>query len=465
MLTQLRFQNFKSWKDTGEIRMAPLTGLFGTNSSGKTAILQFLLMQKQTVESVDQNLVLNLGSTNAIVDLNGTSNIVHKKYDKSQVFFSLNWTAPQPPKLPSSASLLMLGDKQSLVMESSLYKGEINFETLINIELQSHQIELERFSYKFFDSNNSPVKVGVQLSPQTFILNKRNYHLDWKGEILERVWRKPQLDQDTTPMKNYAFPITSSRGKSSQVLSELVLSFEEQFKEIYYLGPLRDYPKYTYQWSGERPTDVGQRGEFTAQALLAPLDEGRTIQTKVAYWLKKLGLVEDFSVEPIAPNRREYEILVQRSPSSMTVPLPNIGFGVSQILPVLTLCYYVPEGSTVIFEQPEIHMHPSVQAGLADVFIDIIKSRNVQVVVESHSEHLLRRLQRRIAEEKLNSDSAALYFCDMGKDGASTLLPLELDTYGNINNWPKGFFGDEMGELFAMSEAAFERQMRDEKAS
>ena len=69
-----------------------------------------------------------------------------------------------------------------------------------------------------------------------------------------------------------------------------------------------------------------------------------------------------------------------------------MGIGVSQVLPVLVLCYYVPEGSTIILEQPELHLHPSVQAGLADVFIDVIKHRNVQILLESHSEHLLRRL-------------------------------------------------------------------------
>jgi predicted ATPase len=181
----------------------------------------------------------------------------------------------------------------------------------------------------------------------------------------------------------------------------------------------------------------------------------------VARWLKELNLIHSFRLQPIAENRRDYEILVQRSPNSAEVLITDVGFGVSQILPILVLCYYVIQGATVIFEQPEIHLHPSVQAGLADVFIDVIKTRNLQIIIESHSEHLLRRLQRRIAEEKdgFTNEDAALYFCNMSDDGASSLVPLELDPFGNISNWPDGFFGDEMGDLVAMTEAAMKRQM------
>jgi predicted ATPase len=124
---------------------------------------------------------------------------------------------------------------------------------------------------------------------------------------------------------------------------------------------------------------------------------------------------------------------------------------------MITLCYYAPEGSTILLEQPEIHLHPRVQVGLADVLVDAMKTRGIQIILESHSEHLLRRLQRRVAEEKIEPDQAALYFCLMEK-GESRLMSLDLDLYGNIRNWPKDFFGDEFGEIAAMSQAALERK-------
>ena len=134
-----------------------------------------------------------------------------------------------------------------------------------------------------------------------------------------------------------------------------------------------------------------------------------------------------------------------------------MGIGVSQVLPVLVLCYYVPEGSTIILEQPELHLHPSVQAGLADVFIDCIENRGLQIILESHSEHMLRRLQRRIAEEKFDRQCAALYFCEQS-GGVSSIINLEVDLFGQIRNRPDDFFGDLLGEMVAAFDAELERK-------
>ncbi len=95
---------------------------------------------------------------------------------------------------------------------------------------------------------------------------------------------------------------------------------------------------------------------------------------------------------------------------------------------------------------------------MADVLIDAVKTRNIQIILESHSEHLLTRLQRRIAEEQLSVSDTALYFCEMTPSGASAITPLVLNEYGDITNWPQGFFGDELGEHAAMMEAAIKRQ-------
>jgi hypothetical protein len=168
----------------------------------------------------------------------------------------------------------------------------------------------------------------------------------------------------------------------------------------------------------------------------------QAVEEQVARWLQELGLIHSFSLERIAENREVYEVRVR----------------------LLVLCYYVPPGSTAILEQPEIHLHPSVQAGLADMFIEVIKTRNIQIIVESHSEHLLRCLQRRIAEEQLPFDQTALYFSS-SQNGESKLEELQLDPYGNITNWPPHFFGDELGELAAMTEAAMRRSQFDQRQS
>lgn len=104
MLSSLRLQNFKSWADTGEMRLAPITGLFGTNSSGKTSILQLLLLLKQTVESTDRAQVLDMGDERSLVSLGTFRDIVHghPPFDSRRssgdvaIAWSLTWTLPRP---------------------------------------------------------------------------------------------------------------------------------------------------------------------------------------------------------------------------------------------------------------------------------------------------------------------------------------------------------------------------------
>ena len=112
----------------------------------------------------------------------------------------------------------------------------------------------------------------------------------------------------------------------------------------------------------------------------------------------------------------------------------------------------------MLLEQPEIHLHPRVQSGLADVLLNVVKARKLQLIIESHSEHLLRRVQRRIAEGELHPEDTALYFCNMG-NGESRLTALDVDLYGNIRNWPKDFFGDEFGEITAIHESGLQRRL------
>ena len=178
-----------------------------------------------------------------------------------------------------------------------------------------------------------------------------------------------------------------------------------------------------------------------------------------------MGLIEEFRVSPISKQRQDYEVKVRTKGSEDWVDLPDVGFGISQVLPVLVQCFYAPEGSIILMEQPEIHLHPSAQSALADVMIDVINSRengndrNIQLVIETHSEHFLRRLQRRIAEDAISQEEVSVYFANNSKTPA-TLEPLQIDIFGNIKNWPENFFGDEMGDITEQAKAALKKRIQ-----
>ncbi len=451
MFTRLRLQGFKSWADTGDVSLAPITGLFGANSSGKTSIFQFLLLMKQTAESADRQLVLDFGDDQSLVSLGSFREIVFNHGPDAVLEGEVEWEMSPPLKIANPRN-----------PRSTLYSPKrMTFSTEITTG-GNGALFARRFAYRF-DGH----EFGMQRKRQSqyeLLEDPGGYHFD------RTVGRPKAL---TAPSKCYGFPDqVRSSYQNAGFLADLQVAFESFMQSIYYLGPLRVYPERQYLWSGAQPGDVGRHGEQAVNALLASQGRGRyispgprrrkrTLEEAVAVWLRGLDLIHDFKVERIADDSNLYRVMVRKSPRSPFVLITDVGFGVSQILPILVLCYYVPEGSIVILEQPEIHLHPAVQAGLADVLIDAVRSRGIQVVFESHSEHLLQRLQRRIAEEALVSADAALYFCDAGS-GKSRVTKLELDLFGTIANWPEGFFGDPLGEVAHATLAAMRRKQAGE---
>lgn len=457
MLTSLRIQGFKSWADTGEIRLAPITGLFGTNSSGKTSILQLLLMLKQTVDSTDRAQVLNLGDDRSLVDLGTFPDIIHGRNSRGTLEWSIGWNPPEPVRVANPEYLTRtLFTARALGFNARVRALDDN---------GSSRPVVEQFAYTTASDDR-------QFAERQFGMKRRQqaadrYDLTADGFALRRAVGRPSALPP--PVKCYGFPDhVYAAYQNTGFLADLQLAFEELFSRVYYLGPLRDYPRRQYTWAGGQPSDVGRRGERAIDALLASRDRGepvkrgrgkrrRPLDWIVADWLAKLGLIHSFHVEPIREGGNLYEVRVKKTAAATEALITDVGFGVSQILPVLVLCYYVPEGSTILLEQPEIHLHPTVQAGLADVLIDAAVTRNVQIIVESHSEHFMSRLQRRIADEQIKASDVALYFCDL-PGSASHVTPLEMDIFGEISNWPDDFFGDPLGESLKMTEAVIRRQ-------
>jgi len=458
MLTELSVTNFKSWKRIEKMRLAPITGLFGGNSSGKTSVLQLPLMLKQTVESPDRAQAIVFGDDRTSVNLGSFRDVVHGHQTPGKLSWMISW------QFDPSLQIFDLED-----VTTSLFSGnQMTFEAQVS-ENGAGRLLVDSMSYGFAGH-----KFTLSRKESGDGRGKPKYELHVDGSGFHFI-RNPGRPWDLPgPVKCYGFADQlKAKFQNAGFLADLQLAFEKLFESVYYLGPLREYPRRQYTWAGAEPADMGRRGERVVDALLAAREKGMTIsrgqgikraplEEYVAQWLKTLGMIHDFRVVPIAKDSNLFRVLLRQSPSSSEVLITDVGFGVSQILPVIVLCYYVPEGSTILLEQPEIHLHPSVQAGLADVFIDAVKKRKVQIIFESHSEHLLRRLQRRIAEEELDAKSASLYFCQM-TDGCSELVPLEVNIFGSIKNWPKEFFGDEFGERAATMEAVAGRRKAGEK--
>ncbi len=454
MLTRLRIENFKPWQDTGDLRLAPLTVIFGPNSSGKSSLGHFLLALKQTVLSPDRRNALRLGDRYSLIDLGTFQDCLYGHDIEKTLKFSLRW------KLPGVMEVLDVDSAHS-------YRGdELSLDAQLIADSRG-QPQTSAFSYRLLMDGQSALEV----------VHRRN---GGKGELRCSPLRLKHASGREWPLdppeKFYLFTArTLSRYQNANFLVEFSLAVENLLENFFYLGPLRKHPQRVYAWAGDTPPDVGQDGEYTIAALLAATAAKRMLNRAprkrrahfdqfIAEWLAEMGLIHSFKVVPLAAGRKEYEVLIQVHAGSPEVKLTDVGFGISQVLPPLVQAFYAPPRSVIWMEQPEIHLHPSVQANLADVFISAVKAnengkpRDVQLIVESHSEYFLTRLQRRIAEgEHISLDDVAIYFVQHGADGAR-IEPLLLNEEGEISNWPEHFFGDEFGEIAARTRAAMRRR-------
>lgn len=467
MLEKIRIENFKSWKDTGEIQLAPLTVFFGSNSSGKSSLNQFLLMLKQTAQSPDRQRVFHFGDKKTPIDLGTYKDIVFGHDEKLDIRFAFQWNLRKQ---------LVVEDYSST--DRKKYSGSsIHFSAEVGLSSGKPQqgLVVKTMSYTLGDPNDTGLQVLMKQKGNEngkkgdYELEAENYELD-RGKKGGRRWPL------RSPTRFYGFPDEAvAYYQNADFVRDLALMMEQLFNNIYYLGPLRDFPQRSYTWSGETPEHVGWRGERMVDAMLAAKERlinfgkqqrYRKFQEAIAFWLENMGLIESFKVRLITEEKRDYEVLVKTPGVAKEVNITDVGFGVSQVLPVIVECFYCKPDSILIIEQPEIHLHPMVQAALADLFIAAVSSkeeyedRNIQLIIESHSEHFLRRLQRRIAEEVIPAEKTAIYFCRPNNTGSS-LLKLDVDLFGNIMNWPEDFFGDEIGDLAEMTKAEMRRRRKE----
>ena len=438
MITHIRVKNFKSWENSEEVKLSPLTGFFGTNSSGKSSLLQMLLLLKQNVGHSDPNEVIFFGDEHSLVNLGNFGEVIH-------------------------------GHKEDALLELE-FGCKLGNSLTVEVPVEVINTDSFNFEISIGETNRRPLVKNFCYTVGT----KANHKITWKND---RIY----YENLQNPSRNYhgSLQIKSFYGVPSsgivtfvKIVREFSSAFEKLFLHVYYLGPTRVDPRRRYNWEGRHPVHIRQWGDQTIDALLSARvrklktlheEEEVPIEERVSYWLQEMDLAHSFSLDWTGSTSSEkgYEVRIQKTSSGPPVTLVDMGYGLGQFLPVLVLCYYAPEGSTLILEQPGIHLHPKVQSQLADLLIEVITERNLQILIESHSEHLLNRLQRRIAEEKISYEQTALYFC-RNDEGVSEIERLEMDEFGNIANWPENFFGDEMGDLFAMTEAQRKRQKRAE---
>lgn len=184
-------------------------------------------------------------------------------------------------------------------------------------------------------------------------------------------------------------------------------------------------------------------------------DARTDILTRANEWLAKLGYGElDF-----ASQGDYFQVFVKKDDSSVQVNLADCGVGLSQLLPLLVQGLVMRSGDTLIAQQPEIHLNPAQQDVMTDFLLELCDSGR-RVIVETHSEHVLGRLRRRVAEAKsLSNSEVAIYFSD-SVGGRSSLKRIPMGELGDISSrdWPAGFFNEQLDNSMQLALAQARRK-------
>jgi len=243
------------------------------------------------------------------------------------------------------------------------------------------------------------------------------------------------------------------------------------------VGPFRTPPERRYAFGGFGASRGGPGGEQAIDLLITEtlLPHGariRSLHSALSFWIKHLKLADSLDVRDIAKRLNLFQVKVTgagRSPSvrGATANLADVGFGVSQVLPVLVQGLLMRPGGVYLVQQPEIHLHPDAQAGLADFFI-YLASYGVITIVETHSEYLLLRIRRRLAEgappilmglpteipdiQPLRPNDVSVLFTGLEGNKAA-VKQLYIGNAFQFENLPPGFMSQALDDRLALLNA------------
>ena len=253
MLRKMRIQNFKLWKDTGSIRMAPITLFFGANSSGKSSIGQFLMMLKQTVESPDRKAVFYPGGKNSAVQLGSFQEMVFHRDPENRISFEYQWDFKDTLKFKDPVS------GQPYTGAALSFKAQVGLGDKVQ-----HSLALNNLQYQLFENGQQTLSIGMERHSEA----KSDYKVDSEDYKLKKYRGRQWFPG--APVRFYGFPDeVVAYHQNADFVQEINLRHEKLFRSLFYLGPLRTKAERLYSWTGIEPEGVGYAGDNTVAAILA----------------------------------------------------------------------------------------------------------------------------------------------------------------------------------------------------
>jgi predicted ATPase len=385
MFSSLKIENFKCLGMFHQ-DLGSLTLLTGVNAAGKSSVVQSLALLRQTAVDNEWSRALHLNGSS--VQLGTMYDVIDRNSGGSGFRFAL-----QTPDWTTEWQTTSIDRKRDLVAQFS--------------------------------------RIHV---------TSRRFDEEWTGDLLQQVPIRRLIPE----------PI-------SQRDSELFEEMQFKFASICHVGAERIGPREVYV--AQTPLlypDVGSQGERTAWCLEQFADSPINPSLELSGVPKKVRLTVQAWMDQLMPGL-QLEIKrvdaanlltmgIRTSPRGDFFRPTNVGFGLTHVLPIVTACVAADPGRLIIIENPETHLHPAAQSFIGS-FLATAAAAGVQLIVETHSDHVLNGVRRAVSDKKLSAAAVKIYFfhADIGDAGETRTLvnPVAIDESGRLYDWPTGFF-DQM---------------------
>lgn len=432
-VTNVTLRNFRGFARLNKLQLAPLTFLVGPNSSGKSSIADAILFMAQSG-------LLSLGATNPLwigplVDLGSFKDTVFRHDTKREMEIRV--------EIDSSVSASPRRGFQAITLEVA---------TSINATKDAPEGRVKQLAVRDLDTDESAALRRAAGRSDRFVTTSsaNDQRPDYDPQV---SWS----DVSSALLSALQAP-TDHRSLSALMMVLKTGSLERLALGVQRVSSGRSPPQRSYQ------RDTGAAGD-RVRRLIDSIDataletgqhkDARRLRERLVEGLLTLGIADKLEVARIGDYHTEVQL--RDNITKIASNLTDFGYGASQVLPVLEGCS-APGPGPLFIEQPEIHLHPRAQGQLAQILCDA--SRRRQMIVETHSEHMINRARRLIAEGKMPAEHVIIQYIDRDEDG-SHATTIGLDSAGDFtSDWPDGFYDERYHETLLIAEAQARRPAR-----
>lgn len=452
MIKSIELENFKAFKDSGEVDLKKINIFVGQNSSGKSSFIKALLTLRSTINSDDHEMVLDLNES-----IGNFKSVVFRNDIKNRIKFKLSFKEIEEikgnTKFLMTEAILKIVD----VLNSKSKNGEFEFASYL-MELsrknkfnkvdfiefyikitKSERVVVDEFSINYLNLNNTTIR-----------MERNSYYMYYNGKLI------PQSNI-VRPYK-FLFEVNPSKITSDleiEMLEDIALfeysikaikkQLEEFTKSIRHIEPLRNkFKRVEYVTNLKFNNTVGRMGENTITTLVGLEKNSREdngidkITETINKWLDEFDLGSNISIKKLGNDN--FSLYIKNKNTGVDCNILDMGVGTSQLLPVIIESINSPDNSTLVIEEPESHIHPNAQSKLADLFVDIATNQNKRFIIETHSIFLIVKLQILIAKGLINSNDICIYYFNQTENGTKA-SKMQLSENGQFKKaWPSGFF-------------------------